>query len=110
MADVNSIAGFIAICLLWLVAMVVPCGLLYLVYFLFSLPLRRQERARFVLDLVERELKKGRSVETAVVALAQSHDRSLGVRFYMLAAHLKNGLRLSAALGKVPRLLPPQIS
>ena len=36
-------------------------------------------------------------------------DRSLGVRFHLLAAHIEGGLRLSQALERVPRLLPPQV-
>jgi len=34
----------------------------------------------------------------------------LGARFHLLAAHLEKGLRLSSALEKVPRLLPPEIA
>lgn len=81
-----------------------------LIHALYSLPMRRRERARFFLDLIETALDRGQSVERAVVSAAESHDRAMGVRFYMLAAHIENGLQLGDALGKVPRFLPTQIS
>jgi type II secretory pathway component PulF len=85
------------------------CGILYLIYFLLTLPLRRNERARVFLDLLELGLQEGHSPEAAITGAAASHDRSLGVRFHLLAAHLEGGLRLSQALEKVPRLVPPQV-
>lgn len=84
-------------------------GVIYLIYFLLTLPLRRKERARLFLDLLELGLKDGRSPETTVTAVANCGDRSLSFRFYLLAAHIQQGLRFSQALEKVPRLLPPQI-
>ncbi len=93
--------------LLWLapLAIIVP-----VTYYLVSLPLRRQERARFFLDLLELGLKDGRTPEQTIVAVSQSRDSSMGARFHLLAAYLESGLRLSQALDKVPRLLPPQIN
>jgi type II secretory pathway component PulF len=92
--------------LLWLGPLAIA---VWVVYFLASLPLRRQERARFFLDLLEHELKAGRSPEQSIVSVAQSRDTSMGARFYLLGAHLETGLRLSQALDRVPRLLPPPI-
>src|SRR5439155_9203518 len=85
------------------------CGAVYLIYFLLTLPMRRNERARFFLDLLERGLKEGRTLEATVAQAAASRDRALGVRFHLLAACLEQGLRFSEALDRVPRLLPPQI-
>ena len=82
----------------------------YVVYFLFSLPLRRQERARLFLDLLETGLVQGHSTETTIVEIAKSRDMTLGYRFHLLAAHLETGLRLSEALKKVPGLLSPQLA
>jgi len=97
--------------LLYVVAGFLPvCGALYLIYFLLTLPMRRQERARMFLDILELGLKEGRNAEAAIMGVAASRDRSLGVRFHLLAAHLETGLRLNAALDQVPRLLPPQVS
>jgi type II secretory pathway component PulF len=80
------------------------------IYLLFSLPLRRRERARLFLDLIETGLAQGRSPEHTVRDAAQSRDRSPGVRFHLVAAHLESGCRLSQALARVPRFLPPQIT
>jgi general secretion pathway protein F len=103
--------AYLGLVLLWTLFWLIPLGgLFYAVYFLTTLPLRRQERARFFLDLVESEVRRGSNVEQAIVRIAQSGDRSIGARFHLLAAHLENGLRLSQALDKVPRFLPPQIS
>lgn len=85
------------------------CGATYLIYFLFTLPLRRNERARMFLDLLELGLKEGRSPEAAITGAAASRDRSLGARFHLLAAYLEQGMRLASALEQVPRLVPPQI-
>ena len=71
--------------------------------------MRRNERARFFLDLLESGLNDGRSAEATIVDASASRDRSLGVRFHLLAAYIEKGIRLSAALESVPRLLPPEI-
>src|SRR5438876_7329258 len=106
----HSIA-MLALCfLIYLVAGLLPISaILYLIYFLLPLPMRRAERARLFLDLLELGLRNGRPAEAAIVNAAASRDRSLGARFHLLAAHLEKGMRLDAALQQVPRLLPPQI-
>jgi type II secretory pathway component PulF len=81
-----------------------------LLHFLLSLPMRRRDRARFFLDLLETALERGQAIEPAILSAAQSRDRVMGVRFYLLAAHLENGARLGEALEKVPRFLPPQVN
>jgi type II secretory pathway component PulF len=80
------------------------------IYLLFSLPLRRQEHARFFLDLLDTGLADGQSPETTIVEIAKSRDVMLGYRFHLLAAHLETGLRLPEALKQVPGLLPPQLA
>ena len=90
---------------------VVPiCALLYLVYVVLTLPLRRRERARLFLYLVEAGLEKGLAPENAIATAVLSGDRTLGGCFYDLAAYIRNGVPLSGALDKVPRLLPPRVS
>ena len=84
-------------------------GVIYLFYFLLTLPMRRNERTRLCLDLMELGLKEGRSPSQAIMEASSSHDTAPGVRFHLLAAHLERGLKFSDALAKVPRLLPPQI-
>src|SRR5436305_490110 len=78
-------------------------------YFLLTLPMRRAERARLFLDLVEQGLRDGRSPEQTIVGISESRDRSVGVRFHLLAAHIECGRRLGEALERVPRFLPPQV-
>ena len=95
----------------WLALWFIPLfGLMFGAYYLISLPLRRQERGRFFLHLIDSGLKQGRTPEDLIAALSNTQEASLGVRFHLLAAYIQSGLRLSDALAKVPRLLPPQIT
>jgi type II secretory pathway component PulF len=97
--------------LLWIFLGILPLAALwYLTYFLVSLPLRRQERARLFIDLIEHCLKQGQSVEQTITEIARSRDRSLGVSFHLLAAYIESGYSLDAAFKKAPRLLPPPIA
>jgi type IV pilus assembly protein PilC len=92
-----------------LVGLVIEAGIIYLLFFLVTLPMRRNERTRLFLDLIELGLKDGQTPESAILSAASSNDAALSVRFHLLAAHLQSGKRLSEALEKVPRLVPPQI-
>jgi len=82
---------------------------IYLLYLLLTLPMRRNERARMILDGLEVGLRQGQTPEGAIINIAGSRDRSFGARFYLLAEHLRAGKALSAGLVLVPRLLPPQV-
>lgn len=93
----------------FLVGLAIEAAFIYLVFFLVTLPMRRNERTRLFLDLLELGLKDGQTPETSIINAAASNDTSLGVRFHLLAGHLQKGSRLSAALEKVPRVLPPQV-
>jgi len=97
--------------LLWLTAglFVLVC-FSYLLYLLISAGLRRQERARCFLQLLETGFKQGRSFENTIVTLAQSRDQTLGVYFHLLAAYVEQGCRMTEALARVPHFLPPQIN
>ncbi len=81
-----------------------------LMHFLLSLPMQRRDRARFFLDLIETALERGQSIEQAILSVAETRDRVMGVRFFMLAAHIEDGARLGDALEKVPTFLPPQVN
>lgn len=96
--------------LLFALSLAIFFGWPYVVHMLFSLPMRRTERARMFLDLVEDALKRGQSIEEMILSVAQSRDRTVSVRFHLLAAHIENGLKLGEALEKMRRFLPPQIS
>ncbi len=96
---------------IWLVAWLVPLGgLVFAVYHFISYPLRRQERVRSFLILLDAGIKEGRSVEDTIVSLAGTRDTGLGPRFLALATSLRSGtLRLGEALDTVPGILPAQI-
>lgn len=85
-------------------------GLLYLGYFLFSLPLRRQERTRLLLDVIETGLERGESPERTVLGAAAQRERDLGRPFRQLAARIEEGLRFGEALELTPGLFPPQVA
>jgi type II secretory pathway component PulF len=85
------------------------CALLYLVYFLLTLPMRRRERARLFLHLLEMGLNEGRSAAAAIAEAAWTRDHSLGARFHSLTDYLRQGMTLSQALEHVPCLLPPRM-
>lgn len=84
-------------------------AILYSVYFLITVPMRRNERARLFLDLLELGLKDGHSPEVSIMRASSCRDRAPGARFHLLAAYLEQGLPLTQTLAKVPRLLPPRI-
>ena len=100
---------FIAIFLSMVVGLIIEAGILYGIYFLLTIPMRRDERTRIFLDILQLGLKDGQTPEAAIINASTSNDKSFGARFHILAAHLEKGIRLSAALDQVPRLLPPQV-
>jgi type II secretory pathway component PulF len=87
-----------------------PIVVLFITFWLLSLPLRRRERARLFLDLLEIGLVDGKSPERAIVEAARSEDQWLGRRFHFLAELLGGGMSLHAALKLVPSLLPPSVT
>jgi len=94
----------------WLLPVLIPVGAVAAaIYYINSRPLRRQEGARFLLDLIESALQQGQSIEHHIISLANCRDASPGVRFHLLAAYLEKGHGLIDALEKVPELLPAQV-
>lgn len=81
----------------------------YLVYRLFSAPLRRQERARLVLDLIELGLERGEAPERPLIEAVDLRERRLGRPLRRLAAWLRAGRRLGGALEQTPGLVPPAV-
>ncbi|HEY3864399.1 MAG TPA: type II secretion system F family protein [Verrucomicrobiae bacterium] len=97
--------------LMWILAAVLPaCALAAAAFYVTSRPLRREERARFLLELIESALAQGQSAESYIASLAQTRDKSLGVNFYLLGAYLQQGCSLAIALEKVPGFGPPQLT
>jgi type II secretory pathway component PulF len=107
-SDLPELAASVFVYVLFIVT---PVTLLaWLLYYLLSLPMRRQERARFFLDLLATILREGRPMEQSLIEISNSRDKSPGLRFHLVAAYLEKGLRLGEALKKVPRFLPPQVA
>src|SRR5688572_21074029 len=102
--------GVLILIVLTVAIYLVPIGFLYGVYHLVSLPLRRRERARLFLDLLELGIEDGNTPERAIIAAARSNDPILGKRFQSLASQLESGVSFQEALQRTPRLLPPQVS
>jgi type II secretory pathway component PulF len=97
--------------LLWLLLFFAPVALAaFAIYRGFSGPLRRQERTRIFLDLLEAGFRQGQRAEVALAQAAQTNDGSLGKLFQQMAARLREGVRLGQALDEVPNLLPPQVA
>src|SRR5712691_12774568 len=95
----TNTTGLVINFLAYVVAGLVPaCAATYLIYFVATLPMRRNQRARSFLNLIELGLQSGRTPEAIIVDASSSRDRSLGVRFHLLAAHLEEGMRLTPAL------------
>jgi len=90
--------------------LLIEAGVLYCLYFIITIPMRRNERTRIFLDILQLGLKDGQTPEATVIGASDSNDSCFGARFHLLAEHLRKGLRLSAGLELVPRLLPPQIN
>ncbi len=91
-------------------AAILTIGLIcYGLYFLISLPLRRQERARILIDLMELQENTDRDPAATIKELSQTQDPALGVRFHVLGAYLESGRSLAESLKCVPRLLPDSI-
>jgi len=107
----SSVPALILTAVAWVLLWLAPVGtVLYLGYYFISLPLRRQERARFFLDLVETGMKDGRSMEQTVVAVSAAGDSSMGMRFHLLAGYLEGGHSFEQALHMVPRFLPGNLT
>jgi type II secretory pathway component PulF len=107
----NDFLLFLAGLFWYAVLILLPGGAFsLLLHFLLSMPMRRRDRALFFLDLLETVVNRGQSVEQAIVSAAENHDRAIGVRYFMVAAHVEGGARLGEALEKVPTFLPPQVN
>lgn len=92
-----------------LTAFTVVLAVLAAIWLAVSARMRRQERARCFLQLLETGLQQGRRLEETILSLARDRVQTLGVRLHLVAAYLERGLRLSAALDAVPQFLPAPI-
>jgi type II secretory pathway component PulF len=107
---IGTTGDFVTSGLLWLLLFFLPvAAVAFLIYHGFSAPLRRQERTRIFLDLLEAGFRQDQRPENTLARAAETNDRSLGKLFQQMAARLREGIRLSQALDEVPNLLPPQV-
>jgi type II secretory pathway component PulF len=105
----QAMVAVLFLLVLYVAFALIPLGLvIYFVYSLLTLPMRRNEKARIFLDLLELGLKEGRAPERVIASAAATGDPSLGADFY-LVGRLTEGMRLEQALEATPRLLTPQI-
>ena len=102
----NVLLAFAAYLLLGLLPTIAA---LYLTYFLLTLPLRRNERARLFLDLLELGLNSGRTPEQAIEDAAGAGDSLVGSGFQLLAELIRRGVPLRQALDSARRFLPPPV-
>ena len=108
-ADILPLA--LAVIALSLLGWVLVLGVVaYAAYHIVTLPLRREERARLFLSLIETGLRRGESAERTIDAAAANGPRMLGRPFYALGGCILGGMRLGEALRCVPGFLPPQVA
>ena len=84
----------------------IPLAVVYACWCSLSGIWRRQEHSDCFLTLLEIGLQQGRTPEQTFLSLATTRLSDLGPLFEALAARLRDGSRLGAALEAVPRLLP----
>ncbi|MCP5518551.1 MAG: type II secretion system F family protein [Verrucomicrobiales bacterium] len=82
-------------------------GVAWIAWFVLSLPLRRRERARLFLSLVESGIERGEAPEGVVLALGRRYDPALGRSFHRLVEAIGEGDSLGRALARCPGFLPP---
>ena len=108
--DPDILLHCVIVIFFFLLGFAILWGVLFLTQFFLTLPMRRAERARLFLDLVETAINDGRPVEETIISISHSQEPSVGVRFHLFAAWLEEGLPFADALARVPRFLPPQVS
>lgn len=108
--DFDPVGGILDSMLMLLIWLAVGGGTLCVFYSLLSWPMRQANRARLFLDLLDYSNRQGRPIEETLIAIAQSRDMSLGIRFHLLAAWLEEGLRLGEGMAKVRLFLPAPIT
>jgi type II secretory pathway component PulF len=107
----NSLPTSALVNCLGLLAVLVATGLVvgigYLLYWLATLPWRRQERARLFLEILELGLSGGVTAEEAIRGACETHDRSIPVRMHWVSWNYQRGMPLEEALNDSGGFLPP---
>jgi type II secretory pathway component PulF len=100
----------LAMGILFLIYLALSFGGLYLIYLLLTLPLRRAERARLFLDLLELGASQGVAPEQMITQVSATGDNTFGRGFHRLAREVASGKSLGAALHAMPHVMSPEIS
>lgn len=96
---------------IWTLVWFAPIGIVStLVYLFLTLPPRRAEQARLFLDVLETGLKRGDSPERTILDVSETRERTLGVRFHLLAARIEEGMTLGQALLVTRTALPATVA
>src|SRR6266540_1894309 len=98
----DNLAAVLAILAVVAIAGGVIGGILYALHFMLTLPMRRAERARLFLDILEIALDRGQRVEEGLIFISRRRGNVLSKGFAPLAACLQRRLRLDEALASVP--------
>jgi type II secretory pathway component PulF len=106
----NEFTTEVVALLLVFLGLPIIAGLLFLAHFILTLPMKRAERARLFLNLIDNALEIGRPVEPVLISVAQRRDFSMGVRFHLVTARLEEGERVVEAVSKVPGFLPAAVT
>ncbi len=109
-SPLTAVLGFLGLLMFYaVVCLPLLLGILWVFYYLLTLPMRRNERARLFLDLLETGLANGKTAEAVVIEAADTTDKSLGGPLLRLGMRLRSGMSFADALDQSTRLLTPQL-
>lgn len=96
--------------LAFVVFTVLPCaGIGYLIYHLLGLPLRRQERVEFLLDMLELDGTQGIDFSRSVLPGVLNGETGFRERFRAKAERDTKNHPQHRGLAELPKSLPPQV-
>ncbi|MCP5520133.1 MAG: type II secretion system F family protein [Verrucomicrobiales bacterium] len=104
------IGHYLLVVVLFIGGLALWTALAWLIYFLFSLPLRRRERARLTLDLLQTAFDHGESPERMLASLGKTAGPTLNRKLRTLCQLAAAEAPLNAALKETPGLLSPQMT
>ncbi len=84
-------------------------GVGYLIYWIATLPWRRQERVRLFLEVVDLGLTGGITAEDAIRGACSTRDRAIPTRMQWVSWNFERGMTLEEALTDAGGFLPPDI-
>lgn len=91
----------------WLMLLMLP---VYVIYLLISRPLKKVERAKQVLDIIEYAENKGMAPEQAIAGIYRRGDHRMGKKFDNMAFYVEKGMDMFSSLDTVPGLVPRELT